>query len=99
MLKACELIAAELVGPGVLLCGQVSEEQVHSSGANPLYGKLEEVGYWDGHAKELVKAGLAGVVVRSRRHAEALVAVPQAAVSAPTPEAAGGAAGLSGAST
>ena len=96
MLKACEVIAAELVGPGVLICGQVSEEQVHSSGVNPLYGKLEEVGYWDGHAKELVKAGLAGVVVCSRRHAEA---VPQTAVSAPIPEAAGGAAGFSGAST
>ena len=76
--KACELVTAELVGPGILLAGQVRKHQLDAARVRPLGGELEEVCDGLAGAKKFVEAGFAGAVVRGGGHAEALVLVAQA---------------------
>ena len=76
--KACELVTAELVGPGILLAGQMRKHQLDAACVRPLGGELEEVCDGLAGAKKFVEAGFAGAVVRGCGHAEALVLVAQA---------------------
>ena len=75
--KACELVTAELVGPGILFAGQVRKHQLDAACVRPLGGKLEEV--CDG-LKSLLRP--ASRAVRGGGHAETLVLVAQAAPGA-----------------
>ena len=76
--KACELVTAELVGPGILLAGQMRKHQLDAACVRPLGGELEEVCDGLAGAKKFVEAGFAEAVVRGCGHAEALVLVAQA---------------------
>ena len=80
--KARELVTAELVGPGILLAGQVRKHQLDAACVRPLGGELEEVCDGLAGAKKLVEAGFARAVVRGGGHAETLVLVAQAAPGA-----------------